>query len=124
MVYDVVIAGGGPVGLFLACELRLAGVSVLVLERMKDPHSAEGWMDGNARLEFSVRRSLLSPRSAGRRPCKRSRLDECGSEPWNGIARHDQYKLCAGVALCGPLRGHHARRGYLDELENADNQEE
>jgi 2-polyprenyl-6-methoxyphenol hydroxylase-like FAD-dependent oxidoreductase len=39
MVYDVVIAGGGPVGLFLACELGLAGTSVLVLERMKDPHS-------------------------------------------------------------------------------------
>jgi 2-polyprenyl-6-methoxyphenol hydroxylase-like FAD-dependent oxidoreductase len=32
MTYDVVIAGGGPVGLFLACELRLAGASVLVLE--------------------------------------------------------------------------------------------
>ena len=33
------IAGGGPVGLFLACELRLAGVSVLVLEQAKDPIS-------------------------------------------------------------------------------------
>ncbi|KAK7413788.1 hypothetical protein QQX98_007355 [Neonectria punicea] len=31
--YDVLIAGAGPVGLFLACELALAGVSVLVLER-------------------------------------------------------------------------------------------
>ena len=31
MDYDVVIAGAGPVGLLLACELRLAGVSVLVL---------------------------------------------------------------------------------------------
>jgi 2-polyprenyl-6-methoxyphenol hydroxylase-like FAD-dependent oxidoreductase len=39
MVYDVVIAGAGPVGLFLACELRLAGVTVLVLERMEDPRS-------------------------------------------------------------------------------------
>ncbi|KIV84395.1 hypothetical protein PV11_00178 [Exophiala sideris] len=31
--YDVVIAGGGPIGLCLACELGLAGASVLVLER-------------------------------------------------------------------------------------------
>lgn len=39
MIYDVVIAGGGPVGLFLACELRLAELSVLVLELAEDPGS-------------------------------------------------------------------------------------
>ena len=39
MTYDVVIAGAGPVGLFLACELRLAGCSVLVLEAAADPAS-------------------------------------------------------------------------------------
>ena len=38
-LHDVVIAGAGPVGLFLACELRLANVSVLVLEQAKDPRS-------------------------------------------------------------------------------------
>jgi 2-polyprenyl-6-methoxyphenol hydroxylase-like FAD-dependent oxidoreductase len=37
--YDVVIAGAGPVGLFLACELRLAHLSVLVLEQAEDPRS-------------------------------------------------------------------------------------
>ncbi|WP_116102596.1 FAD-dependent monooxygenase [Amycolatopsis thermalba] len=31
---DVVIAGGGPTGLMLACELRLAGVDVTVLDRL------------------------------------------------------------------------------------------
>ena len=54
MIHDVVIAGAGPVGLFLACELRLAGVSVLVLEQAADPHSAL------KRLPFG-RRGLWSP---------------------------------------------------------------
>src|SRR5665213_3485536 len=65
MKYDVVIAGGGPVGLFLACELRLAGVSVLVLERMEDLHTPmkAGWM-GMRGLNFPsveafYRRGLL-----------------------------------------------------------------
>ncbi len=39
MVYDAVIAGAGPVGLFLACELRRAQCSVLVLEQAEDPRS-------------------------------------------------------------------------------------
>ena len=39
VVYDVIIAGGGPVGLFLACELALARCSVLVLEKAAQPHS-------------------------------------------------------------------------------------
>ena len=40
VLYDVMIAGAGPVGLFLACELRLAGLSILVLEQAEDPRSA------------------------------------------------------------------------------------
>lgn len=37
--HDIIIAGAGPVGLFLACELRLAGCSVLILEKAQDPRS-------------------------------------------------------------------------------------
>jgi 2-polyprenyl-6-methoxyphenol hydroxylase-like FAD-dependent oxidoreductase len=33
---DALIVGGGPTGLFLACELRLAGVNPVVLERLPD----------------------------------------------------------------------------------------
>jgi 2-polyprenyl-6-methoxyphenol hydroxylase-like FAD-dependent oxidoreductase len=36
-MYDVVIAGAGPNGLMLACELSLAGVRPLVLERLPEP---------------------------------------------------------------------------------------
>ncbi|MCZ0974672.1 FAD-dependent oxidoreductase [Streptomyces albulus] len=38
-MHDVVIVGAGPVGLFLACELGLAGCSVVVLEREAAPGS-------------------------------------------------------------------------------------
>lgn len=38
-IYDVIISGAGPVGLFLACELALAKCSVLVLEKTEHPHS-------------------------------------------------------------------------------------
>jgi 2-polyprenyl-6-methoxyphenol hydroxylase-like FAD-dependent oxidoreductase len=38
-IYDVIISGAGPVGLFLACELLLAKCSVLILEKAENPHS-------------------------------------------------------------------------------------
>src|ERR1700691_1348263 len=37
MINDVVIAGAGPNGLMLACELSLAGVRPTVLERLPEP---------------------------------------------------------------------------------------
>jgi choline dehydrogenase-like flavoprotein len=54
LIYDVVIAGAGPVGLFLACELRLADLSVLVLEQAEDSRSPL------KRLPFG-RRGLSAP---------------------------------------------------------------
>ncbi|HXJ96761.1 MAG TPA: FAD-dependent oxidoreductase [Terriglobia bacterium] len=65
MPYDVVIAGAGPVGLLLACELRLAGVSVLVLEKLADPNLPikAGAIGGRAlnipSMEIFYRRGLL-----------------------------------------------------------------
>jgi 2-polyprenyl-6-methoxyphenol hydroxylase-like FAD-dependent oxidoreductase len=103
MVYDVVIAGGGPVGSFLACELQLAGVSVLVLERMEDPHSPlkAGWM-GMRGLNFpsveafyrrglleDVRASALGWMNAGQNPGLELRgADNTGAPPAPRFAGH------------------------------------
>ncbi|NUP78703.1 MAG: NAD(P)-binding protein [Nonomuraea sp.] len=66
-MHDVVIVGAGPVGLFLACELGLAGCSVLVLEREPEPGSpwraAPLGMRGlsAASVEAFYRRGMLRP---------------------------------------------------------------
>jgi 2-polyprenyl-6-methoxyphenol hydroxylase-like FAD-dependent oxidoreductase len=65
MTYDALIAGGGPVGLFLACELRLAGASVLLLEKNENPVTPlkTGWMGARGlnfpSAEAFYRRALL-----------------------------------------------------------------
>jgi 2-polyprenyl-6-methoxyphenol hydroxylase-like FAD-dependent oxidoreductase len=38
---DVVIAGGGPNGLMLACELALAGIRPIVLEKLTEPRTEQ-----------------------------------------------------------------------------------
>jgi 2-polyprenyl-6-methoxyphenol hydroxylase-like FAD-dependent oxidoreductase len=70
LIYDVVVAGAGPVGLFLACELRLAGLSVLVLEQAEDPRSPFKRLPFGMRglsaptIEAFTRRGLLSDLAA------------------------------------------------------------
>ena len=61
MLYDVVIAGAGPVGLFLSCELAQAGCSVLLLEQAESPDSAL------KRLPFGLRGERAHAGSADRR---------------------------------------------------------
>jgi 2-polyprenyl-6-methoxyphenol hydroxylase-like FAD-dependent oxidoreductase len=102
MDYDVVIAGAGPVGLLLACELRLAGTSVLVFEKLADPNLPvkEGGIGARAlnipTIEVFYRRGLLpalknaalswTDASAGGRGLEASArgassLGECDAEP-------------------------------------------
>ena len=79
MVYDVIIAGAGPVGLFLACELRLAKRSVLVLEQLEDPHSPL------KRLPFGMRGLWGSSVEAFYR---RGLLEQIASQQRRGPAGH------------------------------------
>ncbi|QHV98674.1 FAD-dependent monooxygenase [Spirosoma endbachense] len=64
-IYDVIISGAGPVGLFLACELGLANCSVLILEKAENPHSPLKQMPFGIRglsapsIEALYRRGLL-----------------------------------------------------------------
>ncbi|PXX61682.1 2-polyprenyl-6-methoxyphenol hydroxylase-like FAD-dependent oxidoreductase [Nocardia tenerifensis] len=65
--FDIAIVGAGPVGLFLACELGLAGCSVVVLEREPGPRSP--WRAAplgtrgltTASIEAFYRRGMLDP---------------------------------------------------------------
>jgi 2-polyprenyl-6-methoxyphenol hydroxylase-like FAD-dependent oxidoreductase len=65
MPYDVVIAGAGPVGLMLACELSLAGIRVVVLERL-------------TRLDLTIKAQVISRPSADAF-CRRGMLPELAS---------------------------------------------
>jgi len=72
-VYDVIISGAGPVGLFLGCELALAGCSVLILEKAASPHSPLKQLPfgtrglSNPTIEALYRRGLLEELEVPRR---------------------------------------------------------
>ena len=101
MVYDVIIAGAGPVGLFLACELRLAKLSVLVLEQSEDPRSPLKRLPFGMRglwgpsIEAFYRRGLLEQMTPQRRAD-----DSAPGQPRPG-------SIASGSQLRGPA-GHFA----------------
>ncbi|UQI43535.1 FAD-dependent monooxygenase [Streptomyces sp. HU2014] len=60
MDYDVVVSGGGPVGLMLACELRLGGARVAVLERLTEvDQTVKGGAITTPSAEALYRRGML-----------------------------------------------------------------
>jgi 2-polyprenyl-6-methoxyphenol hydroxylase-like FAD-dependent oxidoreductase len=60
MTYDVVISGAGPIGLFLACELRAHGMRTVLLERRTeiDPTLKAGGVNGRG-ADILTRRGLV-----------------------------------------------------------------
>ncbi|SBV00279.1 2-polyprenyl-6-methoxyphenol hydroxylase [Streptomyces sp. PpalLS-921] len=60
LMSDVIVVGGGPTGLMLACELRLHAVRVLVLERLTAPTGQSRGQGLHARsVEMMDQRGLL-----------------------------------------------------------------
>ena len=70
---DVVVSGAGPNGLMVACELALAGVRPIVLERLPEP-SDEPKANG---LVGQVVRALTSAGTIRHSAARRDRPSGC-----------------------------------------------
>jgi 2-polyprenyl-6-methoxyphenol hydroxylase-like FAD-dependent oxidoreductase len=67
MTLDVIIAGAGPTGLMLACELGLAGIRATVLEKLPSPTGLSKALGLQARsMEMLDHRGLLERFGTGR----------------------------------------------------------
>src|SRR5471032_1990136 len=106
-LYDAVIAGAGPVGLFLACELRLAGLSVLVLEQADNPHSPL------KRLPFGMRGLSIPSVEALYR---RGLLDDIAAPPSaNDASGRDSASLPHWMRQSRRAGGHFAGIQFYDD---------
>ncbi|MER6508495.1 FAD-dependent monooxygenase [Nonomuraea sp. NPDC001636] len=103
---DVIIVGGGPVGLLLACELRLGGARPLVLEAATGAERVTrslGLRSLNARTLHSLElRGLVQPLAEA----QWRMLDELAAGP--GPDRSDLVGMMTELLRKGMMRGHFA----------------
>ncbi|MCP2164384.1 FAD-dependent monooxygenase [Goodfellowiella coeruleoviolacea] len=90
----VVIAGAGPTGLMLASELRLAGVDVVLLDRLAQRQTVESRAGGlhPRSLEVLDQRGVLQPFLAAGRPLGRGHFSALPLD-FSGFATRHPYTL-------------------------------
>ncbi|MGW6277168.1 FAD-dependent monooxygenase [Kribbella sp. NPDC055071] len=90
---SVLIAGAGPTGLMLACELRLAGVDVRVIDRLdrRGDESRAGGMHPRS-LEVLDQRGMLAPFLAQGKPLQAGHFSGIGLD-FSGFATRFPYSL-------------------------------
>ncbi|HVV21417.1 MAG TPA: FAD-dependent monooxygenase, partial [Pseudonocardiaceae bacterium] len=103
--YDVVVAGGGPVGLMVAAELGLRGVSVAVLERLAEPSTTikAGGLNTTTVDAFD-RRGLLPELTAAHRAMVSRFMTGGGAPPPPGASRPKIGGHFAGMFGMDPAR--------------------
>ncbi|KAB8169925.1 NAD(P)-binding protein [Streptomyces sp. 3MP-14] len=113
---DVLVVGGGPVGLMLAAELRTGGARVVVLERLKEPsgHSRAFRMQARM-LDVLDQRGLLDRFTDGNRTWPKAHF--AGLEPlldFGHLRNEHPYALLIPQARTEQLLEEHTRALGVD----------
>lgn len=114
----MVVAGAGPVGLFLAGELALAGVSVLVIERLAEPsETIKAGSVGPQSVELFDRRGLLAPLREASAAMFASMAGKLGSPAPGPATPNSPVPVASGSpAAAGPTSPPISTRGHFSGL--------